>query len=413
MANKAEIRLQIVTALDAAGIKATQQQIDQMANSIAASNKKMGASANEAAARLGRMRGPIGKLTSAFGNLGGTMGKTVGIVGMIAGAFSTGVAAGTKLWQAIQYIRKEWFHYVSELDKVKKANRALAKQREADTAAWTRQMETMKAARAEEEAASKAALASINAEAEAWRTAARAKVAYLSAGMDAEDQRLEREKFEDVLALQANGYGETEIQQVEAIYDVLKAELDVRREMERIEAKEAEENAKVLEQRNKLAEASQRESEAAYWQMKVREQIKKLEEWDFEGAERTTDKERDRRLRFARRELVAANRARQQAGDEYDAIRAKMADVDTLEATQALRRATAMDVANLARDRAAMAYDKATANGDALGLQFSEGYIQYVRQSTEQSYRALLEIQRNTADYDAVLTKLLTMKGGE
>ena len=413
MANKSEIRLQIVTALDAAGIKATKQQIDAMTSSVMDSNRKMGKSANETAAAFGRMHGPVGKLTGAFGNLGGAMGKVVGTAGMIAGAFETGWAVGTKLWEGIEHIRKEWLHVKTATEEVIEANRRLEKQRKADAAAWDASFKSMKEMRAMEEERAKLSIDNIKAEAEAYRAAARAKFTYLSAGMDAQEQRLERERFEDILTLQANGYDESAIKQVEAIYDVLKAELDISRKIEAVRAKEREELIKQKELRDKLAEASDKETRAIFWNSDVRKKVEDLENWEFADADRVTTKERDRRLAAARKELAASEIAVERAGDEWQAIKGKLDATGKLSETQALRRATVLDEAYLARDRAAAAYDQATANGDALGLQFGEGYIQYLRQSTEQSYRALLEIQKNTADYDEALNKLLTMRGGE
>jgi len=413
MATKAEIRLQIVTALDKAGIKATKEQVDMMTASVMDANRKMGKSANETAGALGRMHGPVGKLTNAFSNLGGTMGKVVGVTGMVVGAFETGWAAGTKLWEGIQHIRKEWFGYTSELDKVIAANRRLAKEQKIAAEQYDASFERAHLLRQQELEDSKAALDAIKLEAEAYRTAAKAKMGLLTAGMGAEEQRLERERFEDVLTLQANGYDGAAVEQVEAVYDVLKAELAVKKELAKIDAAEDAAAAKRTETRNKMSAAVERENDAILAISRLREDLQKLEDWDFDDADLVTDKERNRRMRKVRAELRAAEADRARAQHDYDALNATLVPEDVESATIALRHATAVDAAMLARDRAAAAYDQATANGDALGLQFGEGYIQYLRQSTEQSYRALLEIQKNTADYDEALNKLLTMRGGE
>ena len=413
MATKAEIRLQIVTALDKAGIKATKEQVDMMTASVMDANRKMGKSANETAGALGRMRGPVGKLTNAFSNLGGTMGKVVGVTGMVVGAFETGWAVGTKLWEGIQHIRKEWFGYTSELEKVIAANKRLAKEQKIAAEQFDASFEHSHALRQREMEDSKAALEAVKTEAEAYRTAAKAKMGLLTAGMGAEEQRLERERFEDILALQANGYDGAAVEQVEAIYDVLKAELAVKKEMAKIEAEEDAAAAKRLETRNKMTVAVDRESDALLAIAKLQEDLQKLEDWDFDDADLVSDKERKRRMRKVRGELRAAEADRDKAQREYDALAATLAPEDVESATIALRHATAVDAAMLARDRAALAYDQATANGDALGVGFTEEYANYVRRSTEQSYQALLKIQENTADYDAMLNKLLTMRGGD
>lgn len=417
MASKSDIRLQIVTALDAAGIKATQQQIDRMANSVAASNRKMGSSANDAASAFGRMGGPVGKLTGAFGKLGGTMGKVAGIGGMVAGAFEMGWSVGTKLYDGLVFIRKELLGIKTESEKIVEANKRearAAKEMEAmldKTAERSRELHQIEAERAQD------ALANIKAEADAWRVAARAKMEYLTAGMDAEYQRLERERFEDILTMQANGYDGAAIQQIEAVYDVLKAELDIKREMAKLDAEE--EKARVHEQeledkrwalmdkrwsaQQRLAAAEKEMKEAEDW-------------WWFDDAGNPvrgySERAKEKRMKRARRELADARLAMSAAEREYAANENELGATN-VDAVNALRRATAMDAANLARDRAAMAYDQAMANGNMIGWEFNEDYANYVRRSTEQSYQALLKIQENTADYDAALNKLLTMRGGD
>ncbi len=417
MANKSEIRLQIVTALDAAGIKATKQQIDAMTSSVMDSNRKMGKSANEMAAAFGRIRGPVGKLTGAFGNLGGSLGKAVGVAGMFVGALETGIAVGTKIWEGLEHIRKEWLKIKTVSEEVVEANKRRAKEAERMDALLTKEAErTRELAQLDAERA-KEAIENIKAEAEAYRVAARAKFEYQTAGMDVEYQRLEREKFEDILALQANGYDGAAVQQVEAIYDVLKAELDIKKQMAKIDAEEEKALIHRREMEERRAASEERYGAAFERVVRARNELEAAENWWWfdekgnpvkgysEKAQERRVKRAKRELRDAERELDAADKAQFEAGN---ALRA-----DNTDAVFAMKRATALDAANLARDRAAAAYDRATANGDALGLQFGEGYIQYLRQSTEQSYRALLEIQKNTADYDEALNKLLTMRGGE
>ena len=238
MATKAEIRLQIVTALDKAGIKATKEQVDMMSASVMDANRKMGKSANESAGALGRMRGPVGKLTNAFSNLGGTMGKVVGVTGMVVGAFETGWAVGTKLREGIAHIAKEWFHYKSKAELAAKAHRQLVRAQNEAAEQFDKSFERAHLLREQEMADSKAALEQVKLEAEAYRTAAKAKMGLLTAGMGAEEQRLERERFEDVLTLHANGYDSAAVEQVEAVYDVLKAELAVKKELAKIDAAE-------------------------------------------------------------------------------------------------------------------------------------------------------------------------------
>ena len=67
----------------------------------------------------------------------------------------------------------------------------------------------------------------------------------------------------------------------------------------------------------------------------------------------------------------------------------------------------------LARDRAALAYDQATAGGDLLGFSFNEEFVKQLNQSSLDSYRTLVQIQEDTASFTGKLDELLTMKGGQ
>lgn len=413
MATKAEIRLQIVTALDKAGIKATKEQVDMMSASVMDANRKMGKSANETAGALGRMRGPVGKLTGAFGSLGGTMGKVVGTAGMVTAAFQTGWAVGTKLREGIAHIAKEWFHYKSKADLAAKAHRQLVRAQKEAAEQFDKSFERAHLLREQEMADSKAALEQVKLEAEAYRTAAKAKMGLLTAGMGAEEQRLERERFEDVLTLQANGYDSAAVEQVEAVYDVLKAELAVKKEMAKIDAAEDAAAAKRTETRNKMSAAVERENDAILAISRLREDLQKLEDWDFDDADLVNDKERKRRMRKVRAELRAAEADRAKAQHDYDALNATLVPEDVESATIALRHATAVDAAMLARDRAAMAYDQATAGGDLLGFSFNEEFVKQLNQSSLDSYRTLVQIQEDTASFTEKLDELLTMKGGQ
>ena len=88
-----KLRLQIVTALDAAGIKATQQQIDGLSKQIEKINQ--GNKVDKLENALGDMPGKLGKISKA---LGGVIGKIGGIVG----AFTTGYEIGNMFFENVQ-----------------------------------------------------------------------------------------------------------------------------------------------------------------------------------------------------------------------------------------------------------------------------------------------------------------------
>ena len=115
MADK-ELRLKISTALDAAGIKATKDQINGLEKELGKVNDG-GANAEQALRKLGKVKGPLGAVQDALGGIGGTLGKVGGIAAMAVGAFKAGWDVGT------------WIndHVITPLFGIKDANEELIK----------------------------------------------------------------------------------------------------------------------------------------------------------------------------------------------------------------------------------------------------------------------------------------------
>lgn len=85
-----EIKIHLATYLKDAGIKATRQQIDKLAQDVKKANKDIASGALESAGSLGRLEGP-------FGKLGGALGKFGGISTAVIAAFKTGWDIGSWL----------------------------------------------------------------------------------------------------------------------------------------------------------------------------------------------------------------------------------------------------------------------------------------------------------------------------
>ena len=85
-----EIKIHLATYLKDAGIKATRQQIDKLAQDVKKANKDIASGALESAGSLGRLEGPFGKLGGALGKFGGTATAVIA-------AFKTGWDIGSWL----------------------------------------------------------------------------------------------------------------------------------------------------------------------------------------------------------------------------------------------------------------------------------------------------------------------------
>ena len=110
------IRISISSALNAAGIEATKQQIDAMSGHLQKANAEM---RNSAAAAQGWT-----KLPGVFGKVQGALGGIAGTALAVVGAFKTG-------WDIGNWIQSNiivpLFKIKDPIEELKKANRELRK----------------------------------------------------------------------------------------------------------------------------------------------------------------------------------------------------------------------------------------------------------------------------------------------
>jgi len=122
-----KLKLQIVTALDAAGIKATKEQIDKMESSLSKFNKNGSDGLTSLEKKLGRIPGPAGKIADIFEGLGGKVAKFGGIATSVIGAFKIGWDIGTFLNDKVI---KPLFKIKDPIEELKKSNQRATKELE-------------------------------------------------------------------------------------------------------------------------------------------------------------------------------------------------------------------------------------------------------------------------------------------
>lgn len=128
MANK-NIKITIKSALDAAGIHATNQQLDTVAKKVDDFNKKTKQGADEASAAWTKLPGPLGKIQSALGGVGATAMAVIG-------AFKLGWDIGT--WINDKVI-KPLFNIKDANEELIKQNRRMKAERDNAQKAWEEQ----------------------------------------------------------------------------------------------------------------------------------------------------------------------------------------------------------------------------------------------------------------------------------
>lgn len=249
-----KLRLQIVTELDAAGIKATKEQVDQLELGM----RRAGNSGAETGEKFGRLEKALGKLPGPIGKIGGALGGLAGQVGMVIGALKLGIDIGN--WIQEKCIAP-LFGIKDPIEELKKENRAyeeeLKRVKAAITEATDAEIKRMDAA----VAAGDKALKKIDDQTAAYFRQATALQGLSAAGNNAALQQLEREKYENMRDYSTAGYSEA-AEQIGKYYDVIIAEEKSKQRIEDFD-RESLNLQKDLEQKElAFAKASERAAEA-------------------------------------------------------------------------------------------------------------------------------------------------------
>jgi hypothetical protein len=395
MAMNQELRLKIATALDNAGIKATEQQIDGLAEKVQKINKEAGDKKLENA--LGGLQGKLGQIGKALGGIPAKMG-------LIIGAFQTGYEIGTKFFDTVV---RGWFGWEDAVTKLKKANKSLQREIKASEEAFNLTLSKGELSQEKQIAKMDIAIRKIQEQTKAYTSLSQAKSRFDNSGEDMEIQRLERERFEDMIALQANGeYDRAE--QVNKIYDIYRQELDAKKQL----ANYDEETLRFEEQR------AAKEKEAFKWLEKVdkitehyvywQNQLKKLEEDD---SLLISPAEYDKQEARIKRKIAGYEKQLNSAENEATKY---MSDIDNAEYESLARerdRATLADKLNLDHDKLLWQYGQAVdQSGTSYGFNFSNDYIKQSFEDTQKSYTELHDIKENTQELAEKLDYLLSMK---
>ena len=401
MASDAHIKLKIATVLDAAGLKATEEQLDAMAAKVANTNKKAGVGLDGLEKKIGKLPGAFGKLQDAFGGLAGQAAA-------IVGAATMGLEIGSKIRDKLRELIPAFDDLYNANDRLVESNKKLKKAIEDEEKAFDARLASEKESLDWEMKAADRRIAYINEEAQAYLRAAKARDALRSQGDTAEMNKLAWEEMEDVMALQANGEMEA-AEQVKAAYAVLREELKLKQEI----AKFDRESAELMAKRKtdvKEVEAAERAWEKAEAARAKAE--RELEEFR-NGSEVTMSlKEADAHEKKLEKALQAAeDRAESRALAMEKARSSKISLFAEEDATRAAERTNLLASLGQGRQNAAFAYDQlVAAQGNLTGTTFTEELSREITEASHESYDQLVEIQENTARLAEKLDALLQLK---
>lgn len=386
-----KLRLQIVTALDAAGIKATQDQIDGLTKQIEKVNKdgKIGQIENA----LGRMPGKLGGITKA---LGGVVGKA----SLLVGAFTTGYEIGTMFFEKVQ---KGLFGWKDPLEQLIESNKKLKKWQDEEVKQWQYKANLITNYYQAEQNAIDKSIQKINSQAQSYQRLAKAASDFYMAGEDKDIQQLERERFEDITRLQAMGEYDA-ADQANKIYDVLKQEMEAKKQILAYDRETDQQEAAMLSKRQQAAQLLEKEK-------KLKDEQWTLQGWKDELDAGLSNAEIDKNQSQINARLKQIDRELQNLNKEADTLADDMDAYEVESATRQINRATLVDKLQLDSDKAALEYDKSMqSHGNLIGLEFTKEFIEDFNQNAIDSYNELKSIEMNTESLAQKLDELLQVK---
>lgn len=212
-----EIKIHLATYLKDAGIKATRQQIDKLAQDVKKANKDIASGALESAGSLGRLEGPFGKLGGALGKFGGTATAVIA-------AFKTGWDIGSWLNSNVIW---PLLGIKDPIEQLKKENAELEKQAQKAFEAYSSALTEWEKGWEKQVAGADKARKAVEEAAAAYLRMAKARAAVESVADDTATLGLRRDKFNAM----AGAATPEEAAAAGKYYDILLAEEQQKRKL--------------------------------------------------------------------------------------------------------------------------------------------------------------------------------------
>ena len=231
-----EVRIHLSTYLKDAGIKATRQQIDKLAQDVKKINRDIQSGTDGAVGSLGKLPGAFGKIQGVIGGLGA---KAMAVIA----AFKVGWDIGTWLKDKVIF---PLLKIKDPIEELKKHNREMRLQAEEAAKAWEDRWAKMAAGWDAEAKGARNAAKLVDDLTRAYLQLQQAREQVASAGDDAELLGLRRGKFNAMAGAQTP----EQAAQLGKYHDVLIAELEAKQKLAKFD-RGAETSAKQLEEEEK------------------------------------------------------------------------------------------------------------------------------------------------------------------
>lgn len=373
-----EIKIHLATYLKDVGIKATSQQIDQLAKKLKTVNQQAAAGANGLEGALGKLPGKLGRIQGAIGGIGG---QAMAVIG----AFKVGWDIGT--WINEKIVRP-LFGIKDPIEELKKHNRQLKREAEAAAKAWDAALTKWEADWDKVTYGADKARQKIEDVTAAYLRMQQAKEKVQGAQDDATMLGLQRDKFNDM----ANAGDETRAAQVGKYYDVLIAEEKQKQQIAKFDREAEVQAQKQWNAEEALLKAQDKRNALKRQMVELDEKLDKLESGELEGRLGIAGNEAEERKVAAKK--VALQAKLDAAQRDVDKRMAEKDAVDVEMTANAQARKNLQDQAELEVDERKKAYDDYCAQVEAQEAKAAQEAWQ--REQEEIRKRVELERQERT-----------------
>lgn len=269
-----EIKVVLATEMKAAGIKATEEQVERLSDKFKSMNRAAEKDTDKTLSTLGRMPGLLGKIQSVLTGTASKMAFAFGAVGIAIGAV---IKVGTFLWDKVIKPLKTMAElgkaitFTSAIKEIfgvtnatKEAEEAAKKHKEAQEEAakkawegWNKAFTEMEKGWNKATQAAKENITAIDNATKAYLKMQAAQGRVTSANDTGVVLGLERGKFEDMAAA-----GDAdEAARIGARYDILIAEEKAKQEIAKFDEKAKSEAAELVAEEEKLVELNRQKAE--------------------------------------------------------------------------------------------------------------------------------------------------------
>ena len=378
-----KLRLQIVTALDNAGIKATKDQIESLNSTLSKTGD--GNKLGEIERTIGKMEGPLGKLQELFENCNGTIAK-FGVKSLaVLAAFKAG-------WDIGEWINEKiinpLFGIQDPIEELKKENAELRAEFDKATEAFVTASQKFLTNTTNTVQSLDKEISNVEKLRQAWNRVNKAKTDYQNSNLDLEIQLLERERFENVSRLQADGDVEG-ANQINALYDFYRKQIEAKKEIAVFDNETLSLERRINDEAEKRVKLNEKHQTLVQQLKKLEQEREQLDTNDRLGYTVEEYKklvaENEKQTNAIRTQLKANKNDIKLSYRESEAL-----SIDA--ATRANNRVILSDRLNLGIDQAAFAYDSTTMeSGNRLGIQFNDEYLKQLNSNSNQSYDELTQ----------------------